>query len=64
MVMTVRPSRAPQSRLDLGLGLGVERGCRLVQQQDRRVLEQGPRDPHPLLLAARELQTALADLVS
>ena len=29
--------------------------------EDRRVLEQRARDPHPLLLAARELQPALAD---
>src|SRR5580704_8170030 len=49
-----------QRALDLLLGAGVERAGRLVEQQDVRVLEDGAGDRHPLLLAARELQPALA----
>src|ERR1700704_5144424 len=40
--------------LDHALGFGIERRCRLVKQQDRRVFEQGARDGKPLLLAARK----------
>ena len=47
--------------LDLGLGAAVERAGRLVEDQDRRVLEQRARDRDALLLAARQLQPALAD---
>ena len=47
---------------DLGLGAAVERAGRLVEDQDRRILEQGPRDRDALLLAARQLEPALADL--
>src|SRR5437868_6155968 len=50
-----------QRALDLLLGPGVERAGRLVEQQDVRVLEDGARDRHPLLLAAGELQPPLAD---
>jgi hypothetical protein len=50
-----------QRRLDIGLGAAVERAGRLVEDQDRRVLDQGARDRDALLLAARELQAALAD---
>jgi hypothetical protein len=62
--MTMR--RAPRGDafsvvLDLGLGAAVERARRLVEDQDRRILEQGPRDRDALLLAARQLQSALAD---
>jgi hypothetical protein len=39
-------------RLDGGLGAAVERAGRLVEDQDRRVLQQRARDRHPLLLAA------------
>src|SRR5581483_2310217 len=46
--------------LDLLLGARVERTRRLVEQQDAGVLEDGARDRHPLLLAAREFQPALA----
>ena len=55
--------RYPLERvLDLLLGVAVERRGRLVEQQDRRPLEDGPRDGDALLLAAGELQAALADL--
>ena len=47
---------------DVLLGAGVERAGRLVEQQDRRVLDEGPRDRDALLLAARELEPALAHL--
>ena len=40
----------------------VERRGRLVEQQDRRRLEDRARDGDALLLAARQLQAALADL--
>jgi hypothetical protein len=50
-----------QRGLDLLLGAGVERAGRLVEDQDARVLEDGARDRDALLLAARELQPALAD---
>ena len=53
---------AGEARLDRPLGPGVEGARRLVQHQDRRVLQDGARDPHPLLLAARQLQPALAHL--
>ena len=37
----------------------IERGDRLVGQQHRRLLHQGPRDRDPLLLAARQGAGAL-----
>src|SRR5579875_1220303 len=56
------PLREPVERLlDEPLGLGVERGGRLVEDEDRRVAEDRPRDRDPLLLAAREAVAALAD---
>ena len=50
-----------ERRLDLLLGVRIERRGRLVEDQDRRRLEDGAGDRHALLLAARELQPALAD---
>ncbi len=50
-----------EARLDLALGLGVERGGRLVEHQDARALQDHARDRDALLLAAREFQAALAD---
>ena len=44
------------------LGVAVERRGRLVEQQDRRRLEDGAGDGDALLLAARELEAALAHL--
>ena len=48
--------------LDFLLGVAVERRGRLVEQQDRRRLQDGAGDGDALLLAAGELQAALADL--
>ena len=50
-----------ERRLHLALGFGVERRGRLVEQQDRRVLQHGAGDGEPLALAARELDAVLAD---
>mmetsp|Transcript_38779 Transcript_38779/g.91035 ORF Transcript_38779/g.91035 Transcript_38779/m.91035 type:complete len:247 (-) Transcript_38779:1748-2488(-) len=41
------------------LARGVQRARRLVQQQDRGVLDHGPRNRHPLLLPPRELPALL-----
>ena len=43
------------------LVLGVERGGRFVQQQHRRVLEDGAGDGDALALAARDRRAALAE---
>ena len=43
------------------LRLAVEARGRLVQDQDRRIGQEGARDRHPLALAARQLDAALAD---
>ncbi len=43
------------------LGLGVEVRRRLVEDHDRRLLEQHACDREPLLLAARHAVAALAD---
>ena len=48
--------------LDVPLGVAVERRGRLVEQQDRRAFQDGARDGDALLLAAGELEAALADL--
>jgi len=48
--------------LDDALRLGVERGRRLVEHEDLRVADERARDGHALLLAARELDAAVADL--
>ena len=48
--------------LDFLLGVAVERRGGLVQQQDRRPLQDGAGDGDALLLAAGQLQAALADL--
>ena len=50
-----------EARLDLALGLRVERRGRLVEDQDLRGLQNDPRDRDALLLAAREFEAALAD---
>ncbi len=39
-----------ERRLDLAFGLRIERGRCLVEDQDPRVLENGARDRHALLL--------------
>ena len=43
------------------LGFGIERGGGLVEQDDRRVLDQRARDRDALALAAGKLRAALAD---
>ena len=50
-----------ECRLDLDLDLGVERGDRLVEHADRRVLEQRAGSPQTLPLPAGELGAPLAD---
>ena len=62
MMNVVRPRISRSERLDNGvLGIGVERAGRLVEDQDRRVLEQRPGDGDALALAARQRRAALAD---
>ena len=53
---------APERVLDRGLGLAVERRGRLVEHEDRRVLEDDARERHALALPARELHPPLADM--
>ena len=63
MTSVVRFSRDALERvLDVLLGVAVERGGGLVEQQDRRRFEDGAGDRDALLLAAGELQAALAHL--
>ena len=50
-----------QGGLDMALGLGVECGGRLVQDQDRGVLEHGTGNRETLALPAREHHTAVSD---
>ena len=62
MTRVVRPyGKLRQRWLDRPLGLGVERRGRLVQDQDRRVLEEHAGDGQALLLPAGEFHAALAD---
>jgi hypothetical protein len=62
MAITVLPSISLQLLLDRRLDLGVERRGRLVEHQDRRVLQQHAGDGDALALAAGELDAALADM--
>ena len=55
------PHRRVDRPLDLALGLSVEGAGRLVEDHDRRVLEEGAGDRQALALAAREVAPALAD---
>ena len=41
-----------EGALDLGLRLGIERARRLIEDQDRRILQDGARDGDALALAA------------
>ena len=61
-MMTVRPfiSRSSAS-IDQPLRFGVERRGRLVEDQDRRVADDGAGDADALPLAARQRHAALAD---
>ena len=51
-----------ETLLDRGLDLAVERRGRLVEHQDRRVLEDHAGDGDALALAAGQLDAALADM--
>ena len=53
--------RLAQPRLDRGLGGRVDRGGRVVEDQDPRIGKQRPGDRDSLALAPRERQPALAD---
>ena len=46
-------------RLHLGLSLGVERGGGLVEHEDRRVADEGPRDGQALTLPTAEIASNL-----
>ena len=62
MMKVVRPRRRRSSaRLMRGFGLHVERAGGLVEDQDRRVLQDGAGDGDALALAARQRGAALAD---
>ena len=62
MMKVVRPAiRCLQRRRDPRLGGGVQRAGRLVQDQDRRVLQQRAGDRQALALAAGQRRAALAD---
>ena len=63
ITIVVRPPAETLDRaLHLTLGFGIERGRGLVEQDDRRVLEQRPRNRNALALAAGELGAMLAHL--
>ena len=51
-----------QIGLDRRLDLAVEGGRRLVEHQDRRILQHRAGNRHPLTLAARQLHTPFADM--
>ena len=53
---------AVERLLDRRLDLAVEGARRLVEDEDRRVLQDHPRQRYPLPLPARELHPALADV--
>ncbi len=57
------PGHQPLEReLDHALALGVQRAGRLVQQQDRTIGENRPRDREPLPLPAGQSHAALAEV--
>ncbi len=63
MTMVVRPCISLSSaRLHQRLAFGVERRGRLVEQQDRRVAQDGAGNRDALALAAGQRHAALADL--
>ena len=49
---------------DLCAGLGIEGSCRLVRQDDIRVVDQGAGDGHTLNLASGHLRRPFVDLVA
>ena len=61
MAIVVRPLQQPGQRsLHLVLGFRIERCGRLVEEDDRSVLDQRARDRDALALAAGELQSVFA----
>ena len=63
MAITVLPSiRSGKRFLDRGLDLGIERRGRLVQHQDRRILDDHAGDGDALALTAGQLHAALAHM--
>ena len=44
------------------LGYGIQCRSRLIQNEYLRILEYDPRERQPLLLAARQLESAVSDL--
>jgi hypothetical protein len=62
MAMTVLPAHEVRERfLDRGLDLRIEGRRRLVEQEDRGVLQDHARNGDALALSAGELDAALAD---
>ena len=53
---------AGQGLAEVPVGLRVERRERVVEQVDRRVLADRPRDGEPLLLPSRQVPAVLADV--
>ena len=65
MTSVVRPSISRASAvLHQRFALGIERGGRLVEQEQRRLAQNGARDGDALALAARQRDAALADRAS
>ena len=58
------PLLLADEREDLVAPFSVEVASRLVGEEDDRVLDQGPRDRHPLLLAPRELRRPVTQPVA
>ena len=62
MAMVVRPLYEPrQGLLDEFLRFGIHRGCRLIEDEDLRIVKDGPGDGDPLNLTPRKARAALAD---
>ena len=53
---------AAESRPDQGIGMRIHRAGGIVQDQDLRLLQQGPRDAEPLPLASGDIGPALLDV--
>ena len=51
-----------ESGVNLGFGDGIQRAGRLIEDQDRRIFQQCPRDRQPLPLAAGQHAPALAGI--
>lgn len=59
------PAHQPAERLaDRFLGFAIEGGGRLIEQQDRRILQEGARNGNALTLAAGNLDTAIPTMVA